>query len=57
MLILKIQIGVIAEVGTVLRKKRRSNMLAVQEADDLWLEFRQFPGVEYLSDDAVMDRF
>jgi predicted nucleic acid-binding protein len=45
-----------AEVGTVLRKKRRENKLAVQEADDLWLEFRQFPGIEYLSDDIVMDR-
>ncbi|HBC92627.1 MAG TPA: PIN domain nuclease [Pelotomaculum sp.] len=45
-----------AEVGTVLRKKRRKNELAIQEADDLWLEFRQFPGIEYLSDDAVMDR-
>ena len=45
-----------SEVGSVLRKKRRRNELAVQEADDLWLEFRQFPGIEYLSDDAVMDR-
>lgn len=45
-----------AEVGTVLRKKCRNNDLSVQEADDLWLEFRQFPGIEYLSDDSVMDR-
>lgn len=45
-----------AEIGTVLRKKRRNNDLSVQEADDLWLEFRQFPGIEYLSDDSVMDR-
>lgn len=45
-----------AEVGSVLRKKHRRNELAVQEADDLWLEFRRFPGIEYLSDDAVMDR-
>ncbi len=45
-----------AEVGSVIRKKRRRNELAVQEADDLWLEFRQFPGIEYMSDDTVMDR-
>ncbi|MQL51568.1 PIN domain-containing protein [Desulfofundulus thermobenzoicus] len=45
-----------AEVGSVLRKKRRRGELAVQEADDLWLEFRQFPGVEYLGDDVIMDR-
>lgn len=45
-----------AEVGSVLRKKRRRGELAVQEADDLWLEFRQFPGVEYLGDEAIMDR-
>lgn len=45
-----------AEVGTVLRKKRRRNELAVQEADDLWFEFRLFPGIEYLSDDELMDR-
>jgi predicted nucleic acid-binding protein len=45
-----------AEVGTVLRQKRRSNDLSVQEADELWFEFRQFPGVEYLLDDSVMDR-
>ncbi|OPY63670.1 MAG: tRNA(fMet)-specific endonuclease VapC [Pelotomaculum sp. PtaU1.Bin065] len=46
-----------AEVGTVLRKKRRRNELAAQEADDLWLEFRQFPGIEYLADDdVIMDR-
>lgn len=44
------------EVGTVLRKKRRSNELSVQEADDLWFEFRLFPGIEYLSDDELMDR-
>ncbi|OPX91771.1 MAG: tRNA(fMet)-specific endonuclease VapC [Pelotomaculum sp. PtaB.Bin104] len=45
-----------AEVGTVLRKKRRRKELAIQEADDFWLEFRQFPGVEYLSDELLMDR-
>lgn len=44
-----------AEIGTVLRKKRKKGELAVQEADDLWLEFRRFPGVEYLNDDSVMD--
>lgn len=46
-----------AEVGAVLRKKRRRNELAIQEADDLWLEYRQFPGIEYLpDDDTIMDR-
>ncbi|MDF9407139.1 MAG: tRNA(fMet)-specific endonuclease VapC [Pelotomaculum sp. PtaB.Bin013] len=46
-----------AEIGTVLRKKRRRNELAVQEADDMWLEFKQFPGIKYLSDDdVIMDR-
>lgn len=30
--------------------------MAVQEADDLWFEFRLFPGIEYLSDDELMDR-
>lgn len=45
-----------AEVGSVLRKMRRVNKLTVQEADDLWLEFRNFPGIEYLSDDAVMEQ-
>ncbi|MGB9803438.1 type II toxin-antitoxin system VapC family toxin, partial [Desulfofundulus sp.] len=44
-----------AEIGTVLRKKRRREELAVQEADDLWLEFRRFPGIEYLNDDSIMD--
>lgn len=44
------------EIGSVLRKKRKRGKLAVQEADDLWLEFRQFPGIEYLNDDSVMDR-
>ena len=45
-----------AEVGSVLRKKRRKNDLAAQEADDLWMEFRQFPGITYLEEDAIMDR-
>ena len=45
-----------AEVGSVLRKKRRKNDLAAQEADDLWLEFRQFPGITYLEEDVIMDR-
>ncbi|WP_018086867.1 type II toxin-antitoxin system VapC family toxin [Desulfurispora thermophila] len=45
-----------AEVGSVLRKMRRVNKLTVQEANDLWLEFRNFPGIEYLSDDAVMEQ-
>jgi len=44
------------EVGSVLRKMRRKNLLTVQEADDLWLEFRHFQGIEYLSDDMIMDR-
>lgn len=44
------------EVGSVLRKKRRREELAAQEADNLWLEFRQFPGIEYLDDEVVMDR-
>lgn len=44
-----------AEIGTVLRKKRKKGELAVQEADDLWLEFRRFPGIEYLNDDSIMD--
>lgn len=45
-----------AEFGSVLRKMRRRNELTVQEADDLWLEFRHFQGIEYLSDDVIMDR-
>lgn len=44
------------EVGSVLRKKCRKGELTPEEADALWLEFRQFPGIEYLDDDAVMDR-
>jgi predicted nucleic acid-binding protein len=45
-----------AELGSVLRKMRRKNLLTAQEADDLWLEFRHFQGIEYLSDDMIMDR-
>ena len=45
-----------AEVGSILRKKLRKNKMAIQEIVDLWLEFRKFPGIEYLSDDLVMDR-
>ncbi|MEW6696466.1 MAG: type II toxin-antitoxin system VapC family toxin [Bacillota bacterium] len=45
-----------AEVGSVLRKMRRRNELTVQEADDLWLEFRYFQGIEYLLDDVIMER-
>jgi len=45
-----------AEVGSVLRKMRRRNELTVQEADDLWLEFKNFQGIEYLSDDVIMER-
>ena len=45
-----------AEVGSVLRKMRKKNLLTMQEADDLWLEFCHFQGIEYLSDDTVMDR-
>lgn len=45
-----------AEVGSVLRKMRRKNLLTMQEADDLWLEFRHFQGIEYLSDDMIMER-
>lgn len=44
-----------AEIGTVLRKKRRKGELTTTEADELWQEFRQFPGIEYLTDDSVMD--
>lgn len=45
-----------AEVGTVLRKKCRRGELAVQDVDDLWLEFQQFSGIEYLEDGAIRDR-
>lgn len=45
-----------AEIGTVLQKKRRKGELTVTEADELWQEFRQFPGIEYITDDSVMDR-
>jgi len=45
-----------AEAGSVFRKLRRKNLLTVQEEDDLWLEFRHFQGIEYLSDDKIMDR-
>lgn len=44
-----------AEIGTVLRKKHRKGELTTTEADELWQEFRQFPGIEYLTDDSVMD--
>ena len=44
-----------AEIGTVLRKKHRKGVLTTTEADELWQEFRQFPGIEYLTDDSVMD--
>jgi predicted nucleic acid-binding protein len=43
-----------AEIGTVLRKKRRKGELTTTEADELWQEFRQFPGIEYLTDDSVI---
>ncbi|MFZ5634592.1 MAG: type II toxin-antitoxin system VapC family toxin [Bacillota bacterium] len=45
-----------AEIGTVLRKKCRKGELTTAEAGELWREFRQFPGIEYLTGDSVMDR-
>lgn len=45
-----------AEIGTVLQKKRRKGELTVTEADELWQEFREFPGIEYITDHSVMNR-
>lgn len=44
-----------AEVGTVLRQRHCRGKLTVQESDSLWSEFRQFPGIEYLGDEMIMD--
>ncbi|RJO61810.1 MAG: PIN domain-containing protein [Dehalococcoidia bacterium] len=44
------------EVGTVLRKKRRRDILAVQETDNLWQEYQKFPGIEYHDSGAIMER-
>ncbi|MEW6524538.1 MAG: type II toxin-antitoxin system VapC family toxin [Bacillota bacterium] len=44
-----------AEVGTVLLQRHRRGMLTAQEIDDLWSEFKQFPGIEYLGDEMIMD--
>ncbi|SMB98215.1 Predicted nucleic acid-binding protein, contains PIN domain [Thermanaeromonas toyohensis ToBE] len=45
-----------AEVGSVLRKKYRRDELSLEEADGLWMEFRQFPGVEYVNDEEIGER-
>lgn len=45
-----------AEIGTVLRKKRRKGDLTLAEADELLQEFQQFPGLEYLQDEFVIER-
>lgn len=38
-----------------MRKKHRKGELTTTEADELWQEFRQFPGIEYLTDVSEMD--
>ncbi|KUK52764.1 MAG: PilT domain-containing protein [Desulfotomaculum sp. 46_296] len=45
-----------AEAGSVLRKICGRNSLTTQEADELWFEFRQYPGVIYLSDEIIADK-
>ncbi|KYH31188.1 type II toxin-antitoxin system VapC family toxin [Neomoorella mulderi] len=45
-----------AEVGSVLRQKCKRGELSTPDADDLWAEFQQFPGIEYLNDNMVMGR-
>lgn len=45
-----------AEVGSVLRKMQRRNELTADEAEELWVEFSNFSGIEYLSDDKVAER-
>jgi len=45
-----------AELGTVLRKKCRKGELTIEEADDLWSKFREFPEIMYLEHRAVQER-
>lgn len=45
-----------AEIGSIFRKKIRSKQLTLQEAEDMWAVFREFPGVEYIEEESIMDR-
>lgn len=45
-----------AEMGSIFRKKIRSRELTLQEAYEMWTGFREFPGIEYIEEDSIMDR-
>ncbi len=45
-----------AEIGSIFRKKIRSKQVTIQDAEEMWEAFRDFPGIEYIEGEYIIDR-
>lgn len=45
-----------AEVGSIFRKKNRAKQISLRDAEEMWNNFKSFPGIEYVQEDPIMDR-
>lgn len=45
-----------AEIGSVFRKKSRNKQISLQDAEEMWASFREFPGMEYVEGDSIAER-
>jgi len=43
------------EIGSIFRKKIRNKQINIQDAEEMWASFRNFPGIEYIEEDSIMD--
>jgi predicted nucleic acid-binding protein len=44
------------EMGSVFRKKVRNKQITLEDAEEMWVNFREFPGVEYIDQKSIIDR-
>jgi predicted nucleic acid-binding protein len=45
-----------AELGSILRKKMRTKQITPDAAGEMWLSFINFPGIEYMKSDLLLER-
>ncbi|UNC92105.1 type II toxin-antitoxin system VapC family toxin [Candidatus Contubernalis alkaliaceticus] len=45
-----------AEMGSIIRKKIRSKQITFQDGEEIWTNYTNFPGIEYLEGDSIIHR-
>ena len=44
-----------AEIGSIFRKKVRSEQVSIEVVEEMWQAFSNFPGIEYVKENLIMD--